>query len=222
MRPKNITLLLTLLGLASSPLMSQSWDFRLEYPMPKGQNLPQTMITGVSDIVKTEKFDTGKGLIFTAGHRIIRLGPILRFDGLVEFAQFKTDGKFKVNDLLKESTLKQHGFGAGLNARFDVPFIGLSGEIALIHRFQTYKFNSGHDVPEIDDNINRTWMRVGVRYTLPIPIINPYLAASYQQPFSKDKPVNLTSAEDLQALLTAQGTGQEFDRMWTFGVGVQF
>lgn len=216
-------LLPILLGLAASPLMSQSWDFRLEYPMPKGQNLPQTLVNGGADLIKTEKLDTGKGLIFTAAHRIIRVGPVLRFDGLVEVAQLKANSQIKVDDILHESNLKQYGFGAGLNAQFSIPFVGIAGEIGLIHRFQTYKFNTGvAGEPETDENISRTWMRVGVRYTLPIPVLNPYIAASYQQPFSKDKPVRLSTAEDLAALMSAQGTGQEFERMWTFGVGVQF
>ena len=65
-------------------------------------------------------------------------------------------------------------------------------------------------------------VHVGARVRLPFPVIKPYLAASYQQPLSKDRPVALGSVSDLQALLTAQGSGQEFERMWTFGVGLQF
>jgi len=55
-----------------------------------------------------------------------------------------------------------------------------------------------------------------------MPLVSPYLAASYQQPLSKDHPVRVNSVQDLSAYLSAQGSGQEFSRMWTFGVGVQF
>jgi hypothetical protein len=34
--------------------------------------------------------------------------------------------------------------------------------------------------------------------------------------------VKLGSASDLAAYFAAQGNGQEFERMWTFGVGVTF
>jgi hypothetical protein len=63
---------------------------------------------------------------------------------------------------------------------------------------------------------------VGARWRLPIPAINPYVAASYQQPITKDRPLKLSSVTDLTSYLTAQGQGREFERMWTFGVGVQF
>jgi hypothetical protein len=53
-------------------------------------------------------------------------------------------------------------------------------------------------------------------------VVHPYVVASYQQPVTKDHPVRLSSASDLAAYLTAQGSGQEFQRLWTFGVGVAF
>jgi hypothetical protein len=34
--------------------------------------------------------------------------------------------------------------------------------------------------------------------------------------------VRLNSASDLAAYFRAQGSGQEFERLWTFGVGVTF
>ena len=53
-------------------------------------------------------------------------------------------------------------------------------------------------------------------------VVHPYLVASYQQPVTKDHPVQLSSAADLATYFTAQGSGQEFQRLWTFGVGVAF
>ena len=53
-------------------------------------------------------------------------------------------------------------------------------------------------------------------------IVSPYLVASYQQPVSKDRPVKLSSVSDLATYFAAQGNGQEFERMWTFGAGVSF
>ena len=35
---------------------------------------------------------------------------------------------------------------------------------------------------EKTSNLARPWLRVGTRWRLPIPVIHPYLAASYQQP----------------------------------------
>ena len=52
--------------------------------------------------------------------------------------------------------------------------------------------------------------------------VQPSLIASYQQPVSKDRPVKLSSVSDLASYFSAQGSGQEFDRLWTFGVGVNF
>jgi hypothetical protein len=61
-----------------------------------------------------------------------------------------------------------------------------------------------------------------MRWRFPMPLVAPYVAASYQQPISKDKPVHVGSVSDVASYLNAQGSGQEFDRMWTFGVGVEF
>ena len=63
---------------------------------------------------------------------------------------------------------------------------------------------------------------MGTRYRIPSVVVHPYLTASYQQPVTKDRPVKLSSAADLASYLSAQGNGQEFERMWTFGVGVTF
>ena len=71
------------------------------------------------------------------------------------------------------------------------------------------------------ERIARPWLRAGLRWVLPFPGISPYLAASYQQPLAKDKPV-AASAADLDAYLGAQGAGQEFQRLWTLGLGISF
>ena len=71
-------------------------------------------------------------------------------------------------------------------------------------------------------DLSRTWLRVGARWRIPSVGVHPYLAASYQQPVTKDRPVKVSTASDLAAYFSAQGSGQEFERMWTFGVGVSF
>ena len=73
-----------------------------------------------------------------------------------------------------------------------------------------------------DRNLGRTWLRVGARWRLDLPGFRPYLAASYQEPLSRDRPVRMDSATNLASYLGAQGSGQEFQRLWTFGVGVTF
>jgi len=73
-----------------------------------------------------------------------------------------------------------------------------------------------------EETLSRTWLRVGIRWRLGIPALHPYLAASYQEPHSPSRPVRLDSAADLASYFSAQGSGQEFQRLWTFGVGVTF
>jgi hypothetical protein len=212
-------MLLRMLALAAAtlPLSAQAWDVRMEVPFPKGQSLPQTLIQGTSNYLSGD-LDTGHGAIFTLNHRIIRMGPVLKFDWGVEVAHWKADGQ--IQGANQASTLKQYGAGIGVNAQFWVPFTGLAGEMGLIQRFQKYQFESAG--LSQDHTLSRTWLRVGVRYRLPLPVINPYLAASYQQPVTKEHPVKLSSVADLAGYLGAQGSGQEFERMWTFGAGVQF
>ncbi len=202
--------------LATLPLSAQAWDLRVEVPFPKGQNLPQTMVQGIATI---NDLDTGHGAIFTVSHRIIRMGPILKFDWGVEVAQWKSDGQIQ-GAANQASSLKQYGAGIGVNAQFWVPFTGIAGEMGLIQRFQKYQFDTVG--ASEDHTLSRTWLRVGARWRLPIPAINPYVAASYQQPITKDRQLKLSSVADLTSYLTAQGKGREFERMWTFGVGVQF
>jgi len=90
----------------------------------------------------------------------------------------------------------------------------------LLQRFQRYQFEAGGTTQNHD--LSRTWLRVGMRWRLPLPLLGLYVAASYQEPLSKDRPVQVDSVSDLSAYLNAQGSGQEYQRLWTLGLGVQF
>lgn len=207
-----------LLLAAATPLRAQ-WDLRLEVPRPSGQSLPQTLLTGTGQLA-SGGLDTGRGYIASANRRIFELGPLFRFEGGLEYSQWKADGTLAQGSATQATALQQKGIGVGLNAQLWVPFVGLAGEIGVLQRFQRYTFDtnglSNHE------DLSRTWLRVGARWRLPLPVVHPYLAASYQQPITKDRPVQLHSTADLATYFTAQGSGQEFERMWTFGVGVSF
>jgi hypothetical protein len=205
--------------LLALPLCAQAWDVRVEVPYPKGQNLLQTTLQGTGELVRGQ-LDTGKGYILTASHRIIRVGPVLKFEWSAELAQWQADGAIQKGTGTLASRLEQKGLGVGLNAQFWLPFTGLAGELGVIGRYHAYHFEGGGATQ--DENLVRPWLRVGLRCTLPIPVLSPYVTASYQQPITKDKPFVLNSPKDLQTYLTAQGAGQEFQRLWAFGVGVSF
>ncbi|HJW73636.1 MAG TPA: hypothetical protein VJ486_12480 [Geothrix sp.] len=206
------------LCLLALPAFAQ-WDLRLELPRPKGQNLPQTLISGTGELASGQ-FDTGKGYIATASRRIFQVGPLLKFEGALEYSQFKADGNLAQGTASQGTQLKQKGLGAGLNAQVWVPFVGIAGEIGLLQRFQRYTVDTAGASSSKD--LSRTWLRVGARWRIPFVVVHPYVVASYQQPVSKDHPVKLSSTADLASYFTAQGSGQEFDRMWTFGAGITF
>ena len=206
------------LACIAMPLAAQ-WDVRVEFPFPQGQGLPQTLLSGTAHLVSGE-LDTGRGGIATLSRRLVAFGPVVRLEGGLEISQWQADGMVVQGSVQQPSNLKQSGLGVGLQAQFWVPFTGLAGEFGLIERFQNYKFStSGHSS---EQNLARTWLRVGARWRLPFWAVHPYVVASYQQPITKDNPVKLSSASDLATYLGAQGAGQEFDRMWTFGVGIAF
>jgi hypothetical protein len=204
--------------LAAVPLCAQ-WDLRLELPRPTGQNLPQTLISGTGKLVAGE-FNTGKGFIASTNRRLFQLGPLLKLEGGLEYSQFAADGQLTAGATTQGTRLKQQGLGASLNAQLWVPFVGVAGEIGLIQRFQHYTFDTAGASSAKD--LSRTWLRVGARWRLPSVLVHPYLVASYQQPVTREHPVKLSSASDLASYFTAQGSGQEFERMWTFGAGVAF
>ena len=206
------------LCLAALPLSAQ-WDLRLELPRATGQNLPQTLISGTGKLVAGD-FSTGGGFIASANRRLLQVGPLLRLEGGLEYTQFSADGTLINGTATQNSKLKQQGLGAGLNAQLWMPFVGIAGEIGLIQRLQHYSYDTAG--ASSTKNLSRTWLRVGTRWRIPSVVVHPYLAASYQQPVSKDHPVKLGSASDLGSYFTAQGSGQEFERLWTFGVGVAF
>jgi len=206
------------LCLAALPLCAQ-WDLRLELPRATGQNLPQTLISGTGQLVAGD-FNTGGGFIASANRRLLQVGPLLRLEGGLEYTQFNADGTLVTGSTTQDTRLKQQGLGAGLNAQLWVPFVGLAGELGLIQRLQHYSYDTAG--ASSTKNLSRTWLRVGTRWRIPSVVVHPYLAASYQQPVSKDHPVKLGSASDLGSYFTAQGSGQEFERLWTFGVGVAF
>jgi hypothetical protein len=138
----------------------------------------------------------------------------------LEYSQFKAGGSLANGTASQGTDLKQQGVGLDINAQFWVPFTGLAGEFGLIQRFQRYTLDTAGASNAKD--LSRTWLRVGARWRIPSVVVHPYVVASYQQPVTKDNPVKLSSASDLATYLTAQGSGQEFQRLWTFGVGVAF
>ena len=204
--------------LAALPLCAQ-WDLRLELPRPTGQNLPQTLVTGTGNLVAGD-FNTGRGFIATVSRKILQVGPLLKLEGGLEYSQFSADGNLAIGTASQSTNLKQQGLGLDVNAQVWVPFVGIAGELGLIQRFQRYTFDTTGASNTKD--LSRTWLRVGTRWRIPSVVIHPYVLASYQQPITKDHPVRLSSASDLAGYLTAQGNGQEFQRLWTFGVGVAF
>ena len=206
------------LCLAALPLSAQ-WDLRLELPRATGQNLPQTLISGTGKLVAGD-FNTGGVLIASANRRLLQEGPLLRLEGGLEYTQFSADGTLINGTATQNSKLKQQGLGAGLNVQLWVPFVGIAGELGLIQRLQHYSYDTAG--ASSTKNLSRTWLRVGTRWRIPSVVVHPYLAASYQQPVSQDHPMKLGCASDLAAYFTAQGSGQEFERLWTFGVGVAF
>lgn len=206
------------LCLVGLPLCAQ-WDLRLELPRPTGQSLPQTLLSGSGQLVGGT-FDTGKGFIATANRQIFQIGPLLKLEGGLEYSQFTADGNLAKGSGSQGTTLKQQGAGLDVNAQVWVPFVGIAGEIGLIQRFQRYTVDTAGASSAKD--LSRTWLRVGARWRIPSVVVHPYVVASYQQPVTKDRPVKLGSVSDLAAYFTAQGNGQEFERMWTFGAGVTF
>jgi len=208
-----------LIALLGFPLAAQSWDLRWEAPFPRGQNLPQTLLVGTSQLLSGD-LDTGKGAIVSLNRRLLVVGPVLRFEGGFELSRFQASGQVLQGAATHASSLRQTGLGAGLNAQFWIPFTGVGGEIGLIQRLQNYRFEAAGATTE--RNLSRTWLRVGARWRLPLVGVHPYLAASYQEPLSKDRPVRVASVSDLGSYLSVQGSGQEFERLWTFGVGIGF
>lgn len=204
--------------LAALPLSAQ-WDLRLERPQPTGQNLPQTLIRGTGNLV-AGNFDPGQGYIATVSRQILQVGPLLKLEGGLEYSQLRAGGNLVNGTTSQGTSLKQQGVGVDLNAQLWVPFVGIAGELGLIQRFQRYTLDTAGASSARD--LSRTWLRVGTRWRIPSVVVHPYVVASYQQPVTRDNPVKLGSASDLAAYFTAQGSGQEFQRLWTFGVGVTF
>src|SRR5512147_2553656 len=194
-----------LVVLGCLPLAGQAWDVRLGVPFSEGQRLPGTLIQGTGQLVD-EGMDRSDGALFSVSHRLVRMNPVLRVDWGVEVTQLRASGEFQVGAAGYSSRLKQNGLGIGVNAQFWIPFTGAAAELGLIQRVQDYRFEAaGHAEKH---TLNRTWLRVGARWRLPLPLAAPYIAASYQQPLSKSRPVKLNSAQDLASYLSAQGKGQ--------------
>jgi len=212
------TLLILPLTLMALPLSAQAWDLRLETPFATGQDLPATQVQGTG--ATSGSLDTGHGVILTVSHRIVRVGPVLKFEWNAEWSQLRAGGQIQQGAASAGSGLKQSGLGAGVNAQFWLPFTGFAGELGLMERFHSYQYQAaGIDQ---DRTIARPWARVGLRWVLPVPGLSPYLAASYQEPLIRDRPVAQGSAQSLGAYLGAQGAGQEFQRLFTVGVGISF
>jgi hypothetical protein len=167
-----------------------------------------------------EALDRGRGVILSVNHRLVRVNPVLRLDWTAEYSDWKADGAARIGAGAHRTHLEQKGFGAGINAQFWIPFTGAAGELGVIQRFHDYRYTLAGS--SVDHRISRTWLRVGARWRLALPSAAPYVAISYQRPLSSARPARRDSYPDLAACLAAQGSGQEFERMWTVGAGVQF
>ena len=201
------------------PLAGQAWDLRVERSFLSGQGLEPTVVGGMGPLTRDD-LDRGRGVILSVNHRLVRVNPVLRLDWTAEYNDWRTDGVAQIGAGVHRTHLEQRGFGAGVNAQFWIPFTGAAGELGVIQRFQDYRYTlSGSSV---DHRISRTWLRVGARWRLALPSAAPYVAVSYQRPLGSSRPSRQASYPDLAACLAAQGSGQEFERMWTVGVGVQF
>lgn len=208
-----------LIVLSAPALRAQAWELRWEVPFPQGQSLPQTLVAGTGQLLSGD-LDTGNGAILGLHRRLLVVGPVLRFQAGVEVSRLAAGGQLQQGAAASGTRLVQRGIGVGLDAQFWIPFTGVGGELGLVQRFQDYRFEaSGNSAAR---RLSRTWLRVGARWRLPAVGVRPFLAASYQEPLRKDRPVQVGSVSDLAGYLAVQGSGQEFSRMWTFGVGIGF
>lgn len=205
--------------LLALPCGAQTWDVRAEVPFPKGQDLPRTLLAGSSQLV-AGNLDTGRGGILSVSRRLIRFGPVMKLEVGAEVADWKANGTLDLGASRVPARLQQRGIGAGLNLQFWIPFTGLAGEMGLLQRLHEYRYEGGG--ARAKHTLSRTWLRVGARWRLPYLGVHPYLCASYQDPLSRDRPVKVDSVSDLAGYFAAQGSGQEFGRVWTFGAGIQF
>jgi hypothetical protein len=206
------------LCLAAAPLCAQ-WDLRLELPFPSGQSLPQTLIVGAGKLASGD-LSTGGGYLASLNRQLLQMGPLVKLEGGVEYSQLSANGSLLLGGASQGTRLKQQGIGAGVSAQVWVPFTGIAGELGLIQRLQRYTFDTTGASSARD--LSRTWLRVGARWRIPSMVVHPYLVTSYQQPVTKEHPARLSSVSDLNTYFGAQGSGQEFERMWTFGGGVAF
>ena len=209
-----------LLGaLASLPMAGQAWDVRVESPWAAAQRLPGTLVQGQGRL-EDRGMGQGRGAILSVNHRLVRVNPVLRLDWGVEYSDLRADGRLRVGESGPASRLSQRGLGAGLDAQFWLPFTGIAAELGLIQRFQDYRFTAAGETQRRD--LSRTWLRAGARWRLPLEDCAPYLAISYQRPLSCRHPVHREETPDLGSYVRSQGSGQEFERLWTLGLGIQF
>jgi hypothetical protein len=208
------------LAFLALPLAAQAWDIRAEVPFANGQNLPETVLSGTQQAV-SGTLNEGSGSIFTLSGRIFRVGPVLKLEWNAEYAEWNASGQVQQGGNSQGSSLSQKGVGFGVNAQFWVPFTGLAAEVGLIERANSYNYQTAG--ASQNQNFIQPWMRIGIRWELPMPIdVNPYICASYQQPLNSTSPTHETVIDSLPSYFSAQGTGQQFNRVWTFGVGIMF
>ena len=201
------------------PFVDTYWDARAELSMPRAQDIPSTQILSTGQRV-SGSLDRGRGGTISLNRGMYRVGPVLNLEAGVEYTWWNAGGAMKSDSMSSDLKLAQKGFGVGIFAQFWVPFTGVAGEVGLIERFQTYKLDAS-GVSKQED-LSRTWLRLGARWRFPNLGMRPYVAISYQQPLFRDRPASMEASQDLTSYLAAQGSGQEFERMWTLGVGVQF
>ena len=80
------------LALLALPLSAQAWDLRLEVPFPKARTCPRPAWRARPP---RAPWTPATGVIFTVSHRIVRVGPVLKFEWNAEYSQLQADGQIQ-------------------------------------------------------------------------------------------------------------------------------
>lgn len=209
-----------LLAGAAFHAQAQLCEVRLDRLTPHLQELPKVLITAAEPPVSTGWTDQKGGLV-SVGFKVQELLPSLWLRAHFEGGTLLGDGFVLYRSTRTTLRSEHRGIGVGLGTLYTHEPSGFAVEAGLTGRLWSYRLTS--KVREQTMMTKEAWGRLGVRWTLPMGSVRPFLAASSEWLLTPGKSPDGTSPMgDFTYYFIAQGEGQHANRFQSLGVGVAF
>lgn len=204
----------------SLPALAQDYELRLERFNPHLQALPQVPIL-FGQPAATTGWTRQEGKSLSIAFLLTELTPEADFRLRLEHGSAQGDGFVDEPGKHTAVHIDHKGLGIGLGWVVSHRPSGFGAEAELLERFWSYTLRSS--VQTNSERTMQTWARLGVRWTLPVGKVRPFLTvASEWVLIGRNTPDSASPKGTTRLYLKDQQASQHTVRNQCFGIGVMF